>query len=156
VARRKPAGANDEMPALDQTIPGFSHITEWAEVVCDWPALAPRDGAKPLHAELCTSLTIGEAMEIQEAMNTTVGQISPRIAPFVRSWNVTARNAKTGAFEPVPPPAEIGVDAFKSTRPGVVAFLAITLLRIHNQGGPDRPKETMPSDDTSDGESVAA
>lgn len=143
---------------LNQEIPGFLFASEWVWIDCDWDGLKPRDGAQPLRAEFSTALTVRQAMSLPNpfAAGVTIQEISDAVSPHIRAWNVTAVNLKTGAVEPVPPPAEIGIEAFKDTRPAVAAWCGFILMQLHVQGGPDRPLETTPSDDMSDGESVAA
>lgn len=146
------------LPVLDQEIPGFAPMDEWAKIECTWDLVSPRSGAEPFWAEISTSLTIREAKNIPEMFgpNVDVRKLATYVAPYVRSWNATARNLDTGTYEPLPPPAEAGPDVFFAAPLRLLQWIALMLQAIHLQGGPDRPKETPPSDATSDGASVAA
>lgn len=142
--------AIDQTPPLNQVIPGFMHLDEWAWVECDFPRLLPRDGAERLRAEFDCSLTVRQAARIpflgsDEANGLSIADLAKLCAPYVRAWNVTEFDPETGEMCAAPPPKEIGASAFDATVPGVVVWVAMTLRRLHFQGGPDRPNDETPS-----------
>lgn len=149
------------IPVVDQAVvpddDGFYHDAEWIKVTCEgWAGLEPRPGFSPLWAELDASLTIREASLIPNPFEATVAELVPHVAPRVRAWNVKWRNPETGQVEPVPPPAEIGGDAFLMAKTTILAWLAFTLKTLHLGGGPNRGKETSASDDGSSGSGDAS
>jgi hypothetical protein len=139
------------LPAVRPDEDGYYHDANWVVLECDWPGLKPREGFKPLWAEFDTSLTFAEAMAIPDPFNTPFGELYPHIVPRIRAWNCIRRNAETGETEPVPPPSEIGIEAFQFVRPMMMAWLGFTLKTLHLGGGPNRGKETPPSSVGSDG-----
>lgn len=132
----------DPFPAIVPDLDGFYHNSDWIRIECDWPGLIPREGFKPLWAEIDTNLTFDDAEAIPDVFNTNFGQLYRYVCPRVRAWNARGIDRKTGELKPVPPPAEIGPDAFRAVKPLILVWLAYTLKTIHLGGGPNRPKET--------------
>lgn len=132
----------DQFPAIVPDEDGYYHAADWIRVECDWPGLAPRDGFKPLWAEIDANLTFDDAEAIPDIFNTPFGQLYRHVCPRVRAWNARGIDQETGRLRLVPPPAEIGADAFRAVKPTIMLWLAYTLKTIHLGGGPNRPKET--------------
>lgn len=143
----------NELPAVIAVVPspdGWYSDADWITIECDWPSLKPREGAAPLTATIDATLTIKEASAIPLGIRP-LGEVIPHITARVRSWNVMEFDAVTGTMVPVPPPAEIGVDAFTRCRPDVISWLASAIQNYSLFGGPNRKNGTTPSDPTSDG-----
>lgn len=132
----------EPFPAIVPDEDGFYHNADWIRIECDWPGLAPREGFKPLWAEIDSNLTFDDAEAIPDVFNTNFGQLYRYVCPRVRAWNALGIDQATGELKPVPPPAEIGADAFRAVKPLILVWLAYTLKTIHLSGGPARPKET--------------
>lgn len=144
--------------AVIPTPDGWYHDADWIRVECDgaepWGRLKPRDGAEPLWAEIDATLTIKEALSIPLGKGKPLMGVIPHLVTRVRAWNVREFDAEAGAYVPVPPPSEIGADAFTRCRPQVIEWLAFTLQDMSLNGGPNRGNEAPPSADTSSGPSV--
>lgn len=132
-------------PRPDET--GWYSDANWITVECDLPQLKPRDGFAPITAEIDTSLTFKEAIAIPNAPGTPLITIFRHIAPRVRAWNVREWDAEAGAFVDVPPPAEIGTEAFMRCRPLVIEWLGNVIRDYSLNGGPNRKNGATPSDD---------
>jgi hypothetical protein len=124
--------------------PGFRPKQRTREIVCDaeaWPALAPDDGCEALRATVVTNLTFEQLAEIPASVRyhaeteqyivSCDDTTRTAIAPYVVDWNCEAIDLVTGKAMPVPPPAEIGADAFRAVDWQVAAWLAATLKTIH-------------------------
>ena len=73
----------------------------------------PADGDSGLSARIRTHLTFGQIDDIPLKDGTKYLELEEAIAPYVLEWTVEAPNAETGEWEPVPAPADAGVDAFQ-------------------------------------------
>lgn len=142
-----------QKPAVKPDATGFYHDAAWMEIEADWPGLLPREGFAPLTAEIDASLTFDDCEAIPNPWDVPFGELYQHVCPYVRSWNAMGKNKETGEFGPVPPPAEIGPDAFRAVKPLILVWLAYTLKTLHIGGGPNRKKEAKPSDDGSSGQS---
>src|SRR5690606_32172954 len=80
--------------------------------VCDIPELEPEEGFDPIWVEVVTSLDWGAREDIKRQPKQRYDERFPLIAPYVVGWNVTAPDAETGEWNPVPPPSEAGADVF--------------------------------------------
>lgn len=94
------------------------------------------------------------------AHDHNAARIRDAITPYIRNWNLAIRN-DDGTIDDIPPPAEIGVDAFDDLDQTLVNWLASTLLQAYRggkgflgspltAGEPDAPgsesSETTPGD----------
>ena len=138
-------------PRPDET--GWYSDADWITVECEWPALKPRDGFAPVTAEIDASLTFKEAIAIPIEAGVPLINIFRHIAPRVRAWNVQEWDAESGALVPVPPPSEIGTEAFMRCRPLVVEWLGWAVRTYSLNGGPNRKNGATPSGDGSSGTS---
>jgi hypothetical protein len=132
---------------------GFRPKPRTIEVVCDW--LPPDDGAAPLTATLMVNMTNAEAEYLGELVgriNTglELREIWPMIAHRVLAWNAEAFDMTAGAWAAVPPPAEVGADAFRAVDSILTTWLLYELANAH-LGRPDRPKGQTPPASTDDG-----
>jgi hypothetical protein len=57
----------------------------------------------------------------------TYAEISRAIAPYVKQWNMTAKNPDTGEDVPLPPPAAAGAIVLDRVDQGVTAWLQAVL-----------------------------
>lgn len=135
----------DEFPAVIPDPDGFYHSAQYIRIECDWPGLAPLEGCAPLWAELNATLTFADSEQIPDPWQTTFGELYRYVCPHVRAWNARGIDRESGELRPVPPPAEIGPDAFRVVRPLILVWLAFTLKTLHLGGGPNRGKETQES-----------
>ena len=133
---------HDNFPAVVPDPDGFYHSAQYLRMECDWPGLAPMEGCAPLWAEINATLTFDQCEAIPDPWNTNFGDLYRHICPHVRAWNARGIDQETGELRPIPPPAEIGADAFRAVRPAVLVWLGVTLKWMHLAGGPNRPKET--------------
>jgi hypothetical protein len=115
-----------------------------------WPQLQPKGDGEPFWAEIRDDLTINEVERIPLAGETPLADVWAVIAPMVLAWNATGYNPTTNAWEPVPPPAEAGPDAFKAIPKyaAVTLFLAMC-LKFHSDL--NLPKGRKPSGATDAG-----
>lgn len=138
---------------LHPAIGGFVPRPRTAEVVCDW--IEPADGADPLRATVVLNTTNAEVSYLTGLLTRlndglTFGEIWPAIAHRVVAWNAVAYDLESGAYAPVPPPAEAGADAFRAVDSLVSAWLLYELTRAHF-GGAERPKGSTPPGSTDGG-----
>jgi hypothetical protein len=119
------------------------------DVVADWEV---PEGSEPFRATIITSLSFAEIDAIPLDGSASYGQLFQVIAPYVVAWNAMGRNAETGAYEPLPPPAEAGPDVLRLVEPMITMFLAIKLKRVHLGDEAERPKGSTPSGTTPSGE----
>lgn len=139
------------MPAAIPSVDGWYSDADWIRVECDgetpWERLRPRDGAQPLWIELDATLTIREVMSIPLAKGKPLAGVIPHLVNRVRAWNVHEFDPETGQFVPVPPPSEIGADAFARCRPAVIEWIATMLQTMSLGGGPKGESATQQSGD---------
>lgn len=134
-------------------IGGFVPRPRTAEVVCG--LLEPADGSEPLRATLVVSLTNAELAHLGGLLGRmndglTFEEIWPAIAHRVLAWNAMAYDLEAGAYAPVPPPAEAGVDAFRAVDSIATVWVLYELTRAH-LGGAERPKGQTEPASTDDG-----
>jgi hypothetical protein len=121
------------------------------EVVGSWEV---PEGAEPFRATIITSLSFAEIDAIPLGEGSTFGQLFPVIAPYVVAWNAMGRNAETGEYEALPPPAEAGPEVLRLVEPMITTFLAIKLRTAHLGDETERPKDETPSGTTPSGDSA--
>lgn len=132
---------------------GFRSRPRTIEVVCDW--LDPDDGAEPLTARLAINLTNAEIAYLSGMLGRLnngllLVDVWTAISPRVLSWNAEAFDMASGSWVPVPPPAEIGADAFRAVDSVITSWLLYELTHSF-LGGAERPKEPTPPGSTDDG-----
>ena len=111
------------------------------------------DGSEPFRATIITSLSFAEIDAIPLNGEATYGDLFAAIAPYVVAWNAMGRNAETGEYELLPPPAEAGPDVLRLVEPLITTFLAIKLKRVHLGDEAVREKKEPPANDTPAGRS---
>lgn len=141
------AALSEQLAALTAGSPlgvaGFVPRRRYRRVACDW--LDAEEGHEPFWAELVCSLTPDEVDSIPIGDGVTLLETWQGIARYVRAWNALAFDSQTGELRPVPPPAEIGPDAFRVVDSVIGPWIAITLKRIYlGIGDSDRPKGSTP------------
>ncbi len=104
----------------------------YREFECDWVDL--EEGEEPFKATIRTNLSFAEVNELPPVTSLTYAETWELMAPHITSWNLVAYVHETGEVEPVPPPAEAGVDVFRATDPLYSQWLYVTLQLAH-QGG---------------------
>lgn len=107
-----------------------------------WREIEREDDA-PLRVKLL-DLNIRESKEISFGMRTPLEDAYKASAPFVVEWDFRAENQNTGDMIDVPPPAEIGWEAFElldqSTASLVVSWLkAPAAMQLNDEKKP-RPR----------------
>ena len=109
--------------------------------------MEPDDDSEPFWAEVRDDLTFADLDSVQPS--APFSQIWEQISPWVLAWNAVARDVITGEWTSVPPPAEIGPDAFKTQRTQVTQFIA-WCIRLGDGVGelPKGPKRSGDTDDT--------
>jgi hypothetical protein len=103
-----PAAAPEAAPA---PMPYFIAKARYREVVCR--TIEPAEGRPPLTATIRANLTVAEIDAIPLGEGHSYNELWDAIARFVVAWNATAVDLRTGEERPVPPPAELGRDAFR-------------------------------------------
>jgi hypothetical protein len=144
-------------PVEPTPITGYRPRPRFRTVTMD--AIDVEDGAEPFTAKIRAHLTFGEVEEIGYRPGVKFVDLEPAIAPYVVGWNVLGRNKETGDMEPVPPPAEAGVDAFKMVGGFEVEWLAIELSKTHlglSEDEAERKKSSPPSGSTPEPNSDAS
>lgn len=111
----------------EQQIPGFIGKPRVKRLVCDW--LEPEEGAQPFEAMVDVKMSIEAVDEFGRllANEPSFAQLWEVLTPRVRQWNAVALDLATGTYEPVPPPAEAGEDAFRVVDPVITTWLAFAL-----------------------------
>lgn len=107
----------------------------------------PDEGVEPFWAEVRANLTFDDIAELAAA--SSFANEWAVMSPWVVAWNATAWDQESKTWQPVPPPAEIGPDAFKTQPREYTSFIALCLQ--NNRLGTDLPKESKPSVDTDGG-----
>lgn len=122
-SKKKKAGA---APQPESTpIIGYRPRPRYRDVTLT--TIPHEDGGQPFSARIRAHLTFGQMEEIPYGPGVAYRVIEDAIAPYVVGWNVMAENVESGQLEPVPPPAEAGVDAFKFIGGAEVEWLALEL-----------------------------
>lgn len=134
-----------EMALIDPvaaTVSGFVPKPRYRRAECDW--LEAEEGSEPLWAEVRSDLPLGAIDRIPRDGSCTYNEMWDAIAPHVRAWNAMGQDPETGEWKPVPPPAEIGRDAFALIDPMVSYWIRFLLLTTYAKVGSD-PKASAPS-----------
>ena len=127
-------------------IPGFVSKARLRRLECDW--LEPEEGADRFAAIVDTKMTIEEvdAFCALIASNPSFADLWAVLTPRVREWNAMALDLGSGDYAPVPPPAEIGEQAFRVVDPIITTWLAFALKQAALGG--DLKKDKTPSAST--------
>ena len=134
------AGLTEQLANLSALLNGFVPRRRYRKVTCTW--LTAEEGYDDLWALLVCSLTPDEVDGIPVGDGVTLLETWRAVAPYVKEWNCQALDSTTGALVAVPPPAEIGADAFRAVDSVIGPWIAVTLKRIYLGIGDDaRPKE---------------
>jgi hypothetical protein len=128
---------------------GFVPKPRTRTVVCDF--IEAEEGSDPLTATIQVNLSFEQVDYCKELMRnsatTTYTEVFELIAPFVVAWNAMAFDRASGELAPVPPPAEVGVDAFRAVDPLISNWLLLEIAQAY-RGGPEREEKSQPSDGT--------
>lgn len=129
-----------------------TRIRRTFRIECDW--VEPMPGEERLTAEIA-SLTFDEIDRVKACLRADVpfADTWPVISPFVVRWNAQAVDQTTGEYVDVPPPAEIGSNAFRALEPWVTTWLTVQLARV--QFTPDFLFGSKPPSGTPDGADAA-
>lgn len=104
------------------------------------------EGAEPFRATIVTSLSFAEIDAIPISGKWI--DIFKGIAPYVVEWNALGRNSETGAYEPLPPPAEAGPDVLQAVPLEVTTFLVGRIKTVHLFDQDEQKNASGPSGDT--------
>lgn len=142
---------------------GYRTKVRTVELVCDWASLEPEEGAPPLTVTVVKNLTFDAINAIPNpyivnpdgdgVLIQTTPELQVAIAPWVLAWNCEALDLKTGQMMPVPPPAEMGADAFRVVDWLIAPWIADKLRNVHRLVDPGKDKPLAFSDETSGGDS---
>jgi hypothetical protein len=116
-----------EAPASNGHTPGWHPGNTTRRATADaerYPALAPAEGAEPFWADIRDDLTIDQVDRIPFTLETPLSEMWVAMAPYVVAWNAVGHDPTTNTWEPVPPPAVAGPDAFKV----IPKYAAVTLF----------------------------
>jgi hypothetical protein len=114
--------------------------------------MTPEEGSEPFWADVRDDLTFADIDSLDP--KKPFADVWAIINPWVIAWNAMGQDRDTGEWVPVPPPAEIGEDAFKSQRTQVTLFIA-WCIRL-GDGLPDLPKGLSTSSGMDDGSPAAS
>jgi hypothetical protein len=138
------------------TYPGYRPKTRTRRITADrdhWPevfeAIAPMwpdDGQEPFWADVRANLTFDDIDAIPTSAQ--FAELWDLFSPWVVAWNATAWDQLAKEWAPVPPPAEMGPDAFR-TQPREVTLFILNCLKYNI--GTDLPKGLKPTADTDGG-----
>jgi hypothetical protein len=106
-------------------VKGFIPKPRYRRVECDW--LPAEEGSEPLWAEVRADLPFGFINDMPYGSDYTYADIWAAIAPHVRAWNALGYDMATGTYQPVPPPAEGGVEVFKWVDPVIGDWLGFVI-----------------------------
>jgi hypothetical protein len=106
--------------------------------------MEPEDGAEPFWADIRDDLTFAEMDSVKPS--APFADLWETIAPWVIAWNAIALDQVSGEWKAVPPPAEMGPEAFATQRTQVTNFIA-WCIRL-GDGLSDLPKGQRRSADT--------
>lgn len=107
----------------------ITRIRRTFRIECDW--VDPLPGEDKLWAEIA-SLSFDEIDRVKACLRADVpfSETWAVISPYVVRWNAQAIDQLTGDLVDVPPPAEIGGDAFSALEPWVTTWLTVQLARV--------------------------
>jgi hypothetical protein len=118
----------------------------WPEVFENITPMWPEDGQEPFWADVRANLTFDDIDAIPT--NAQFSELWELFSPWVVAWNATAWDQMAKEWAPVPPPAEIGPDAFR-TQPREVTLFILNCLKYNI--GTDLPKGSTTTVDTDGG-----
>jgi hypothetical protein len=121
----------DTLVTESPSITGYIPKPRYRTVECDW--FDPEDGAARLVAEIRSDLPFGYLADIPLGGEASYQELWTVIAPHVRSWNALGLDVTTGTYQPVPPPAEIGIEAFRAVDPLIGIWLGTMLKQTYAQ-----------------------
>lgn len=130
-ATKKPkasAAGNEVAPV---PIQGYRRAPRYEEVEYR-PDDLPED-QEGLKATIRTNLSFAEIDAIPYGLKVRFDEIWPVIAQYVTAWNVDGENLETGAWEPVPPPAEAGPEVFSALEQVEALWLTLAIKFGHRQ-----------------------
>jgi len=111
----------------------------------------PEEGSDPLSVTIAVNLTFEEVDALSAMLSsnskTTFSELFDAIADRVIAWNITSIDRISGEERPVPPPAEIGAQAFRLIDPLITNWIAWKLATIYRDD-PDREGKQTPVGDT--------
>lgn len=105
-------------------------------VQCDWFEVP--EGEEPFTVTL-KRLNFAELDDLPPFEGTKHRDLWPVIAPYVVSWNAIGETTE-GTWEPIPPPAEAGPDAFQAIEPEFSSWIFF-VLKFGHRGGADLQKK---------------
>jgi hypothetical protein len=135
-----------------QTVAGYIPKPRYRTVECDW--FDPEDGAAKLVAEIRSDLPFGYLSDIPLGGESSYQELWTVIAPHVRSWNALGLDVTTGTYQPVPPPGEIGIEAFRAVDPLIGIWVGTMLKQTYAQAV-NNPKASSGSEKPAGGPSAA-
>lgn len=133
-----------EMALIDPVaapVSGFVPKPRYRRIECDW--IEADEGAEKLWAEIRSDLPFGVIDRIPLGEGHTYNDLWDVITPHVRAWNAMGQDPETGEWKPVPPPSEIGRDAFRLVAPIISNWLG-TMLRLTYADVISDPKASAP------------
>jgi hypothetical protein len=120
-------------------IPGFVAKPRLMEYEVAFEA---EEGAAPFVFQAYGNLTIQECDDLTAMLREGASYQAfwERLAWRVKSWNAVALDLATNEYVPVPPPAEVGIDAFRVIDPALTSLIALALIRRVVGRDSNRPK----------------
>lgn len=125
------ARLTEQVDALAVTVAGFVAAGRYRRVECAW--LAPAEGHERLWAEIRADLPMAALDDLPLGPDENYIDLWTAIAPHVRAWNALGLDIRTGETKPVPPPAEMGPDAFKHVDPMIGIWIGQQLQQTYHQ-----------------------
>lgn len=122
--------------------PGYVGKGRYRRVECDW--YDPIEGAERLWAEIRCDLPFVYLENLPMTDDDTYRDLWETIAPHVRAWNACGLDIKTGTYQPVPPPADMGPDAFNHVDPQIGVWIGRKLKQTYREAITD-PKSLIES-----------
>lgn len=140
----------DTLIAEAPAVTGFIPKPRYRRVECDW--FEAEEGSTKLVAEIRSDLPFGYLADIPLGGESSYQDLWNVISAHIRSWNALGLDVTTGEYKPVPPPAEIGIDAFRAVDPLIGIWIASMLKQTYSQVVND-PKGLSSSGESSGGPS---
>lgn len=128
---------------------GFIGKPRTRRVECAWPGLEPQDGAEPLWAVIRSDIPFGDLDDIPLGGDASYTDLWESIAEYIIEWNVLGFHKESGEYRVVPPPAEIGIVAFRKVDTQIGLWLGVMLKQTYKSVTSD-PKASTGSN-ASDG-----
>jgi hypothetical protein len=128
-----------------EAVAGFVAQGRYRRVECDW--IQPADGHDPLWAEIRSDLPFAALDALPLGTDDQYTDLWRAIAPHVRAWNALGLDITTGTYQPVPPPAEMGPDAFSHVDPLIGIWIGTKLKTTYREAitGPKASSAPAPS-----------